>query len=375
MIAYFLLILLSTTAFAQLEDQIFDQNVTTAEKLLDKEYEKSKVLFVGLSYHSNHQHIVQLTELIKRVGLDPNLKTIVLERAGDISGFYEMLSTTDLKTTLENFKFASNDAKIRSLCAHEWAFAISYFFPELRKINQLRPKDNPLLVRSVDGMRSTLAEMWPGPGKNLRDGTCSAAKITGSGQTPTFYGISGTREQTTAQNFSNRIWSNLGSNDKAIVLYHRGHIMDNLEACQPNQGIDENDWVANKGLLTWFGRFILLHPEARHQVSVVVVDEKESTRTEQGFNFTQRQSKRTLDTEWAINLAPFVGVMNEIGIEMFTQKVDFRAYLNGAISGTKTLPEIVDGVISNPMAHIRYKTLKGYNYLPEQCPIDSTVEQ
>lgn len=375
MIVYLIIIILSTAAFAQLEDQIFDQNVTTAEKLLDQEYEKSKVLFIGLSYHSNHQHIIQLTELIKRVGLDPNLKTIVLERAGDISGFYEMLSTTDLKTTLENFQFESNDAKIRSLCAPEWAFAISYLFPELRRINKLRPTDNPLLVKTIDGMRSTIPEMWPGSGKNLRDGTCSAVSITGSGPTPTHYGISGTREQTTAQNFKSRIWSKLEPDDKAIVLYHRGHIMDNLEACQPNQGADENDWVANKGLLTWFGRFMLIHPEARQQVHVVVIDEKASVASEEGFNFTQRQSRRTPNIEWAITLAPFNGVITEIGIEMFTKKVDFRFYLNGAISGTKTLPEIVDGLISNPLAHVLYRTSKGYKYLPDYCPVDSTVEQ
>lgn len=374
MITYFLLLIISFSAYAQIEDQIFDQNVTTATKLLDSEFEKSKVLFIGFSYHSNHQHIIQLTELIKRVGLDPKLKTIVLERAGDISGFYEMLSTNDLKTTLENYKFESDTAKIRSLCAPEWSFAISYLFPELRKINQLRPKDNPLLVKSIDGISSTIAEMWPGRGRNLTDGTCSAAEITGAGLTPTLYAVSGTREQTTAQNFSKRIWTKMQTDDKAIVLYHRGHIVDNFEACQPNMGADINNWIANKGLLTWFGRFGMIHPEARHQVSVILIDEKESIKTEHGFKFTQRQLKRTLDTEWAISLAPFIGVINEMGIEMFTENLDFRRYLNGTISGTKALPEIADGLINNPMAHILYRTTRGNDYLPEYCPVKLPVE-
>jgi thymidylate synthase len=79
-------------ALANDENAIFDTNRTDPQTLLHHEYQKSKILFLGFAYHANNKHIDQLRELLKQIGNDPNLKTIILERAGDTSEFSIFLS-------------------------------------------------------------------------------------------------------------------------------------------------------------------------------------------------------------------------------------------------------------------------------------------
>jgi uncharacterized protein YegL len=55
-------------------NKIFDENRTTALDLSKKEYQRSKVLFIGLHHHYSHQHIEQLAALLKEVGHDSNFK-------------------------------------------------------------------------------------------------------------------------------------------------------------------------------------------------------------------------------------------------------------------------------------------------------------
>lgn len=90
-------------------------------------------------------------------------------------------------------------------------------------------------------------EDWPGINRPMIDGTCPSKLLTTrSGETLTIYGISSTREQATANNFKAQIWDKLGPNDKAIVIYHRAHLTDGLDVCQPKM-ISENNWTANLG--------------------------------------------------------------------------------------------------------------------------------
>ena len=99
-------------------------------------------------------------DLLTVVGDDPNLKYIVLERFHDASDFYEDLSIRPLESAINKFK--SPYAMNNTLCqSSEWAYVISNFMPEIRKINEKRPKDNPLLVTSVDGLSANNDILWP----------------------------------------------------------------------------------------------------------------------------------------------------------------------------------------------------------------------
>jgi hypothetical protein len=373
---YFLLaFLLNTIAgfvFAnEIENKLFDENRTTAIDLLEKEYQQSKVLFIGFYHHYTHQHIDQLSSLLQKIGNDPNFKTIVLERSSDVSSFYELLSTKELSTAIDDFGFSSQQAQEQTLCRGpgEWSYVIKNFFPELRKINQRR-SDNPILAKSVDGIQTHMVEEdWPGLNRPMIDGTCPSKLLTTrSGETLTIYGISSTREQTTANSFKSQIWDKLGPNDKAIVLYHRAHLTDGLEVCQPEM-ISENNWTANLGNFSWYGRFLSDNPEVKKDVSLIFIDEKFDQKNEMiTFDFTKRQSERSA-TDWAISLRPFKNVMNEIGFQMFTKESDIRRlFSNRYSSGSKTLPEIANGLIFNSEAHIRFQNLKSSDYLPEYCP-------
>lgn len=373
---YLLLALLLNTStglvFAnEVENKLFDENRTTAIDLLEKEYQQSKVLFIGFYHHYAHQHIDQLSSLLQKIGSDPNLKTIVLERSNDVSSFYELLSTKKLSTAIDYFGFSSQQAQEQTLCRGpgEWSYVIKNFFPELRKINQSRP-NNPILAKSVDGIQTFMVEEdWPGLNRPMIDGTCPSKLLkTRTGEALTIYGISSTREQTTANNFKAQVWDKLGPNDKAIVLYHRTHLTDGLVVCQPEM-ISENNWAANLGNFSWYGRFLSDYPEVKKDVSLVFIDEKFDQKNEMiTLSFTKRQSERS-STDWAVSLRPFKNIMNEIGFEMFTKESDIRRlYSNPYSSGSKTLPEIADGLIYNSEAHIRYQNLKSSDYLPEYCP-------
>ena len=357
-----------------IENKIFDENRTDAIDLLVKEYQQSKVLFIGFYHHYAHQHIDQLSSLLQKIGNDPNLKTIVLERSSDVSSFYELLSTKDLSKSIQDFGFKSQQAQEQTLCRGpgEWSYVIKNFFPELRKINQHR-SHNPILAKSVDGIQSLMVEEdWPGLNRPMIDGTCPAKLLTTrTGEALTIYGISSTREHTTAKNIKSQIWDKLGPNDKAIVLYHRAHLTDGLDVCQPEM-ISENSWVSNLGNFSWYGRFLNDNPEVKKDVSLVFIDEKFDPTNEMiTLNFTKRQSKRS-STDWAISLRPFKNIVNEIGFEMFTKDSDIRRLYNTPYSsGSKTLPEIADGLIFNSEAHIRYKNLTSSDYLPEYCPRQS----
>jgi hypothetical protein len=351
------LIFLSNNSYSQEdENDIFDSNRVDSVDLLEKEYSNSKVLFIGFPSHHTHQHIELLSKLLERIASDPNLKYIVLERAGDISKFYELLSTNELNTTLESFSFNSPEALKRSLCEGEWAYTIDQFFPKLRSINnKARPKNAPIIVKSIDGMVSTIKEDWPGK-KPISDGTCNVSEL----RRPSFYVTSSNRESDTANNFSNRIWKKLGKNEKAIVLYNNMHLLSSFYACTPYMQ-SENVWEARISPLSWREFFLKQHPEAKKSTSLILIDEDaQFPYREYIFNFTDRHATRFPDQEWALPLRPFSNVLNEIGSEIFTIDSNARSY---NASSDLTLPEIAQGFIFHPLANVLYRNLTGEEYV------------
>lgn len=360
----FLTLFLSVNAFADLvEDQLFDSNQQDDISLLFNQYQKSKVLFIGFSFHSNHQHVDQLTELLKKVGDDKNLKYIIFERPHDVSAFHELLSTQKLEQVLAKYSFRNVKAKKEILCRPEFAYTLAKFFPELQKINQKRIKTNPILVKTIDGRVSGRDEYWPGE-KTLVDGTCKAKDILMKAEVTTNYGISSNREQDTADNFTSMIWSKLAPQEKAIVIYNRGHLLPDFESCLPTM-VSEDKWVANRGKLTWLGRFLENHPKARKKIGLIIIDEKFSEKHDgTTFQLSARQSQRKGEKDWAINLHPFKAVAKEKGMAMFTASADFRVLFNGHHFSQKSLPDLVDGLIWNSRAHLNHRNTEARDYLP-----------
>lgn len=371
-LAFILMALVPEISFAHMsEDELFDLHRTSDADLLNSEYEKSRFLFMGFSYHSNHQHINQLIELLKVRGLDPKLKFIVLERAHDLDKFYETLSQHDLKTTLSLFKFQNFEARYRSLCAGEWAYAIKYLFPLVRELNAKRPKNNPLLVKAIDGFSSTMDEKWPGS-HQMKDGTCKASNLFYRGSHLTSFGISSNREQMTADNFQKTVVLKMNSHDKAIVLYNRGHLLESFQVCQPNMGSTSQEWTANMGLISWLGRHLQMNPGFKSKMSLIFIDE-ENPKEAHGttFSFNHRQIQRYPMEDWALSLRAFKGLIPEKGIDIFSETSEMRNKFNfgGTLTGTMTLPEMANGMIRNSRAHIDSRTLGGTDYLGESyCP-------
>lgn len=353
----FILLLIHSFAYANEEDAIFDSNRTTAIDLLQKEYSNSKVLFMGLANHANHKHIDQLSELLKIIGTDPKLKFIVIERAGDLSEFYEILSKQNLKDTLNVFKFQSEVARKQSLCFGEWAYTIDKFFPDIRAINQRRDAKNPLIVKSVDGMRSTMPENYPGLGKKMVDEACKVTDVL----IPPIYNASSNREEDTARTFHSNIWSKLGPGDKAIILYNRGHLVTSFKTCNPYM-VNPDLFEARFGYLTWIDYFFEMAPEAKEDSSLVIFDEKWSEKRDgTTFEFSRRQSSRYPGEDWAVPLNPFANVLKETGIDMMTATSDFRTRTNSTAT-SDSLPEIAHGLIWNAKAHLLNRSLKGQDY-------------
>jgi hypothetical protein len=188
--------------------------------------------------------------LLKRIGTDPDLKYIVLERAGDISEFYETLSLIDLSETLEKFTFPSGLAKMNSLCMGEWAYSIDKLFPDIRHINKRRDTSNPVLSVSIDGMDSFINESWPG-NFPIADTTCNASEL----RVGSYYVASTNREMDSAENFSNKVWMKLGPNDKAIVLYNRMHLINSFISCNPFM-VEIDKWKARLSSFSWRDYFL-----------------------------------------------------------------------------------------------------------------------
>lgn len=337
------------------ENEIFDQYKTTSHKLLLEEYGKSRILFLGTANHFNHHIYNLLTDLLKEIGKDPKLKYIVFERSSDISQFYEKLSEKTLGDVLTEFHFVNEEAKTRSLCeSPEWAYTISDFFPEIRTIN--RNRVNKVLVKSVDGMRSDLPLNWPGR-QPIIDGTCRAQG------TPTAYVVSTNREMDTAKNFSKNIWQMLGPNEKAIVVYHQAHLLEEIETCMPFM-LQTNKWVAIKAYFSWISYFLNEHPEAKSQIRRIFLDEKSQSAYEGMLKFTKRQADRYPYQEFAISLTHFTRILKENGFEMYLPEssMGYRTSLSD-----RTLPEVAEGLIWNPSAHIDTQIKSSHDYLPEHC--------
>ncbi len=344
------------------EDQIVDEEKQGPVKLLLQAYKNNRILLLGHSGHFSSQHLFYLLKLLKEIGNDPKLKYIILERPADNDSLYEQLSVKDI---LKDYKFKSELSKDQSLCAtSEWAYAISEFMPRIRELNNLRSPHQPLLVKVIDSVKSEVNMMWPGLGKEVSDGSCSAKSISNS-EIPalTLFQSSGNREVETSLNFETKIWKNLKSDEKVIIVYHHAHLLTGFKSCFPFM-LSENEWIANSTPMNWMSHFLDKYPLAKKDMDLILFDYN----VEGNYKFAERQLARHPNEAIGISLNPFKNILLEQGLDAFLPSSMLASYHNGQHHSNLTLPELASGMI---MSSVEYKDF-GFDedparYLPEYC--------
>jgi hypothetical protein len=341
------------------EDQVFDLNKKSPVEILKEHYNKSKILFIGSPGHLNYKVYFYLAELLKLVGKDPNLKTIVLERFGDKSSFYEALSNENLQDAISSSNFTATTLT-NTLCGTpEWAYTIQIFMPIIRGLNKDRARGNKVFVKTIDGLTSEF-QFGSQPNKTeSRD--CTFLKPQG------LFEQSSNREDLTQNNFERLIRTKMNENEKMIVVYHFGHLISGFKSCNP---VYENgDWFSQKGELNWRSRFIKRQPEVTEVSKFVVVDEAMfSFLNLPGFKLSERQSVRYPNQDFGVNLAPFASVLtNEKGTQIFTNYSWFTKYLEGSANSENTLPEMADALIWSSNSPQDFHLLSPSQYLPDYC--------
>jgi hypothetical protein len=181
----------------------------------------------------------------------------------------------------ENAIFDTNRTDPQTLLHHEYQKSKILFLGFANHANH----------KHIDQLRELLKQTYPGLGKKLIDGSCKATDVTVH---PIYY-VSTNREEDTAKNFYRDIWSKLGPNDKAIVLYNRGHLLTSFKACSPTM-LSLELFESNYKNLAWIDDFYQMAPEAKEQSSLIILDEKyNESKDGTTFKFSRRQSLRYPD--------------------------------------------------------------------------------
>jgi VCBS repeat-containing protein len=330
----------------QTESQIFDANRRTPVDLLQELYERHQVLVLAEQSHQHATAYALLRELLTRVGHDPRLKYIVLERFHDDASLLQEASVHTLTEAELQTRFSSDRARDFSLCTSgEWAFTWAEFLESVNHVNRGRPKEHPVLVTSVDGASNQLNPF---------------------GQTAVFlYLTSINREVATRENFERTVWSTLSPTDKVIVIYNYAHVIKGFRA-DSYRLVD--DTLPNKmqADLDWMSMFVRKHPEAESRLAIVLLDEKDSTANPDGvLRFTQRQVARSPGAAFGVALAPFRRVLTEQGSAVFVPGSWLLGYK--PLTSTALLPDMLDAVIWTPDAEAQWKLEPASAYLPTAC--------
>ena len=246
---------------------------------------------IGHSTHDNSTPYQYLKGLLEQIGADSNLRELVFERYHDNEPFYESLSEIELKDALIKAPFSTDQTLVRSLCgANEWAYVVVEIMPLVRKINAKRPAGSKLRVIPIDGMTAEMDLNWPGAGQNVEAKDCKYASTYHA----THYALSANREQDTAKQFELKVWSGLKAGEKAIGVYHHGHLIQGLQGCMSFMD-DPEHWHSEFAPINWLSIFTKAHPEARSGIKLVMLDEKDYLYPNLQLKFTERQARRTRD--------------------------------------------------------------------------------
>lgn len=355
-------------------NQIFDENRSDSIDLLVDMYNQSNILVLGQSNHAHAKTYELLGKLLDRVGTDPRLKRIYIERDGDVAGFFEQLSVHSLPAALKRFKFPepAELSRTNNLCiTQEYAYTVAEFFPKVQAINRKRPLGNKLLfTSSIDANVSNRDPFYPAGypyddylKKIKLTRHCDAGDIK---KAPPFYFASANHQEESGARFEKEILPRLKKNEKIIVLYHYAHVLKRFQACGLRM-IDELEWITAREPMNWISFFLRRVPDAEKRMRVVMLEEKDAYQNPEGaLRLTQSQASRYPGEDFAYPLSPFRSHLRVRGLAAFMPNSILTFYKRNR--SMAILPDILDGVVWNHNSQSKYAYKKtAAQYLPGIC--------
>lgn len=313
-----------------------------APSALREAYEQTQVLFIGTSSHLGRGGDELTLELLRDLSSDPRLRIIALERSHEFEPGFKELSRVELNQSVFAQRIGRAPGQVKSAyCGlqKEWPWMDQQLFAWARKSNSTRDASHLVTVLPIDGLsidevlRSQKHIRDEGSGIPVATGNCSYIQF----KTPKFTDRSldllttSNRELSTARNFERSVRTRLGPNDKAIVIYHFGHLLRDFESCQAGS-TDGKNWVANWSKTSWLGEFAATHPEARSKIRVVLLDEPLPAQNPDGLMMSSLTGKEASQ--------------NGRGLQLFTPSSFFvQSYLGGQHRASISESELFDRVV------------------------------
>lgn len=276
--------------------------------LLREFYHSSRILALGESNHLHYQALDYLSDLLKEVGTDPNLKYVVVEARAEERDY---LARASLEPAKPSFGVRDN--------AHG-QYYIRFLLPQLRAINAKRPTQ-PVILVPIDGIEE-IEDDGDSVDQHLQ------------------------RETATLRNFEKQVLKTLGSGGKAIVFYHALHL--------------KKGWRCENTPANWFSAFLSTHPNWNEKAKIIAFDEVDGSWSPEGlFSLTQRLG-RIDGSPYAIRTRDFSSVAKEQGWNALPPRSLAVEEFGSRFRSQARLHEMVDGVIWFPSA-----TQKNLNRLEE----------
>lgn len=338
--------------------QLFNTLKSSPLNLLLKMYKTSQILVLGEVNHNNYQSYEYLRELLEEVKSDPHLKFLVVERSFETKEFYQQASlkpiTIDLiERTLPNDKSKLNVMTTEGASMNATPFFHSKILPLIQSVNEIVRNNNPVIVLPIDS-EPQLTEI---------SGLPAGITLPKSGyfydSYPEYilYKLSLDREIGTARNFEEDVLKKLDADDKVIVFYHAGHVIQSFKGPLPKLNVDHTSWELSSGSVNWLELILEKHPHLREKTKIVFLDEQDRKSNTQYFwapegLFELSKSLSTIDPlrPFAIDLSDFSEYASERGMDVIQKNTDFRHYY-GYFASSSGLSDMGHGLIWSPNAY------------------------
>lgn len=335
--------------------------------LLEESYRSNQILVLSNAAHDEGTVNHYLNLLLQKIGTDPHLRFIVLERFGNDDPFYQLVSTSPLSAALQTAVAPKIEDQLYSFCSTsgdpnsygEWAYTFARLIPSILSINARRAA-RPILIRSIDGINHRDVKGISIDKDSIVSGNCENEDAIPIRVT------SVNREYETFKNFENRILSELKPEDKIIVIYNYWHTIQGFEACLPIQSAD-GIWTTKIQPLNWLSFLFKKYPELRKKTNIVVADEKNKTNPTGIFRQTNLLSILTNKDFAYYTDSDEPSKKSGSGKFVFQNESFVRTYQGGKLFGNPALNQIVDAVIWTREAKSKFKYGTATSYLPEIC--------
>lgn len=208
--------------------------------VLNSLYDQAQFLGIAVNDHEGFEPFSRLYQLLQQRGLDPNLKTIVIEDSSMRAELYQEASVKEISSS----EFRRRAIELFSVYSDQNAYINAHIIYLIREINKKRPND-PLILVPIDGMNNAAIEELTSHAPSVdRTHSKSIKQNAYSG----LYATSITRERDTARNFSEMVYK-VYPGRKSVIIYQASHILKNVNAV----GVDlvGKERVAKKAHLSW----------------------------------------------------------------------------------------------------------------------------